>query len=294
MNDVQPELIRAVDAMGWLLPTPIQAEAIPLILGGGDVMGAAETGRCGRQLIWLLRIEGANLVHFLSGKTAAFGLPVIQAVAETLSKVVAEKPKAVGSSQAQAAAKSTRPVVCMSGDDKDALFVVEGSRCRGTSDAKFVGGRASHGIKGLGQHRVAKFETNALSGGSYCFEVTVLSDGLARLGWSSAASALELGTDKGSYGYGGTGKKSNSKDFKDYGAAFGEGDVIGCCITLAGSGGSIQYTKNGADLGCAYELPAANASFYFPAVCLKKCGVDVNFGERPWKFAPLAGFKGYV
>ena len=44
---MQPELIRAVDAMGWLLPTPIQAEAIPLILGGGDVMGAAETGRYG-------------------------------------------------------------------------------------------------------------------------------------------------------------------------------------------------------------------------------------------------------
>ena len=48
---MQPELIRAVDAMGWLLPTPIQAEAIPLILGGGDVMGAAETGRCVYQML---------------------------------------------------------------------------------------------------------------------------------------------------------------------------------------------------------------------------------------------------
>ena len=121
----------------------------------------------------------------------------------------------------------------------------------------------------------------------------MLSDGLARLGWSSAASALELGTDKGGFGYGGTGKKSNAKEFKDYGAAFGEGDVIGCCISLsAGSSSSIQYTKNGAALGCAYELPAAGATFYFPAICLKKCGVDVNFGDRPWKFAPLDGFKG--
>lgn len=39
------------------LPTPIQAEAVPLILGGGDVMAAAETG---------------------SGKTGAFALPVLQ------------------------------------------------------------------------------------------------------------------------------------------------------------------------------------------------------------------------
>jgi len=41
---LMPELIRAVDDMGWLLPTDVQDEAIPLILGGGDVMVAAETG----------------------------------------------------------------------------------------------------------------------------------------------------------------------------------------------------------------------------------------------------------
>ena len=41
---LSPELIKAIDAMGWALPSPVQAEAIPLILGGGDVMAAAETG----------------------------------------------------------------------------------------------------------------------------------------------------------------------------------------------------------------------------------------------------------
>jgi superfamily II DNA/RNA helicase len=35
---VMPELIKAVEELGWTLPTDIQAEAIPLILGGGDVM----------------------------------------------------------------------------------------------------------------------------------------------------------------------------------------------------------------------------------------------------------------
>jgi hypothetical protein len=38
----------------------------------------------------------------------------------------------------------------MSSEDKDALFVVEGPRCRGTSDVKFVGGRADVGVKGKG------------------------------------------------------------------------------------------------------------------------------------------------
>ena len=58
-----PELVQGIDEMGWSLPTDIQAEAIPLILGGGDVLMAAETG---------------------SGKTGAFSLPVIQIVHENL------------------------------------------------------------------------------------------------------------------------------------------------------------------------------------------------------------------
>lgn len=41
---LMPELLRAVDELQWYLPTDVQDEAIPLILGGGDVMVAAETG----------------------------------------------------------------------------------------------------------------------------------------------------------------------------------------------------------------------------------------------------------
>lgn len=52
------------------LPTDVQAEAIPLILGGGDVLMAAETG---------------------SGKTAAFCLPILQIVWETLKDIQSGK-----------------------------------------------------------------------------------------------------------------------------------------------------------------------------------------------------------
>jgi ATP-dependent RNA helicase RhlE len=52
-----PELLDAVRDAGYDTPTPIQAEAIPLILKGRDVMGLAQTG---------------------TGKTAAFTLPIIQ------------------------------------------------------------------------------------------------------------------------------------------------------------------------------------------------------------------------
>ena len=46
----------AVNAAGYETPTPIQAQAIPLVISGGDVLGVAQTG---------------------TGKTAAFALPVL-------------------------------------------------------------------------------------------------------------------------------------------------------------------------------------------------------------------------
>ncbi|WP_353132948.1 DEAD/DEAH box helicase [Limnohabitans sp.] len=52
-----PALARAVAEMGYETMTPIQAEAIPVVLTGQDVMGAAQTG---------------------TGKTAAFSLPLLQ------------------------------------------------------------------------------------------------------------------------------------------------------------------------------------------------------------------------
>ena len=58
---VVPELVEAVLDQDWLFPRDVQDEAIPLILGGGDVMVAAATG---------------------SGKTGAFGLPILQTILE--------------------------------------------------------------------------------------------------------------------------------------------------------------------------------------------------------------------
>lgn len=57
--NLRPELIKAVDAMGFESPTPIQAQAIPLLLKGRDILGQAQTG---------------------TGKTAAFGLPLLNGI----------------------------------------------------------------------------------------------------------------------------------------------------------------------------------------------------------------------
>ncbi len=52
-----PELVRVVADQGYTEPTPVQAEAIPLVLAGRDVLAGAQTG---------------------TGKTAAFVLPILQ------------------------------------------------------------------------------------------------------------------------------------------------------------------------------------------------------------------------
>lgn len=56
-----PELLESIQAMKFTKPTPIQAEAIPHALEGKDIIGLAQTG---------------------SGKTAAFAIPILQALWE--------------------------------------------------------------------------------------------------------------------------------------------------------------------------------------------------------------------
>ena len=62
---LHPSLLKGIHDLGYLHPTPIQAEAIPAILAGRDVIGCAQTG---------------------TGKTAAFVLPI-------LHKLLEEKPR---------------------------------------------------------------------------------------------------------------------------------------------------------------------------------------------------------
>ena len=60
-----PELLRAVEEQGYAQPTPIQQQAIPAVLQGGDLLGAAQTG---------------------TGKTAGFVLPLLQRLRNSNAK----------------------------------------------------------------------------------------------------------------------------------------------------------------------------------------------------------------
>ena len=61
-----PQLLKALTESGYTTPTPIQAQAIPVALNGGDLMAGAQTG---------------------TGKTAAFALPLLQKLLPLASAV---------------------------------------------------------------------------------------------------------------------------------------------------------------------------------------------------------------
>jgi ATP-dependent RNA helicase RhlE len=69
-----PELLRAVSETGYTEPTPIQCEAIPLILQGRDLMGCAQTG---------------------TGKTAGFTLPMLQRLLQGKKSAARRGPRAL-------------------------------------------------------------------------------------------------------------------------------------------------------------------------------------------------------
>ena len=55
--NLSPELLKAIDKLGFEKASPIQAESIPLLMEGKDIVGQSQTG---------------------SGKTAAFAIPAIE------------------------------------------------------------------------------------------------------------------------------------------------------------------------------------------------------------------------
>ena len=65
------EILRAVSEKGYTTPTPIQTQAIPLILEGRDLMGGAQTG---------------------TGKTAGFTLPLLQLLMDTAKPHSGRRP----------------------------------------------------------------------------------------------------------------------------------------------------------------------------------------------------------
>ncbi|PNY09321.1 hypothetical protein L195_g005868 [Trifolium pratense] len=168
--------------------------------------------------------------------------------------------------------------------------------------------------------------TVGITKGRYCFGCIVVSSqrvdtddteldqhNLCRLGVSRGDDAVgALGDTKNSFGFGGTGKFSNSGNFLNFGDRFGVGDIIVCCIDLESKPfGSIGFSKNGIWLGTAFQFDVDSLGLrvvdsyspwglgLFPHVLLKNVVVQMQFsveqglvpleGFRPWALAVTDG-----
>eukprot|EP01135_Chromosphaera_perkinsii_P011226 Nk52_evm7s2367 gene=Nk52_evmTU7s2367 len=273
---VMGEIIQAVEELDWHLPTEIQAEAVPLILGGGDVLLAAETG---------------------SGKTGAFCLPLIQVTYEMQRLKEQWRLKQKKDAAAAKARKNMEgdqkgyETIMNSEDSDEGINVKPAEMGKGLSfGVECWLGEAEEHHKGWQGVRAC----SGIRGGKYYYEVTVLGEGNIRLGWSTLAASIIVGTDTQSFGFGNSGFKSFAGKFVKYGRVFGVGDVVGCFVDIPGR--KIEFCVNGQGCGVAYDIPTAlNNSGFYPSACMKGKNARVlfNFGAGQsggFRYSPGAGW----
>ncbi|XP_069500505.1 heterogeneous nuclear ribonucleoprotein U-like protein 1 isoform X2 [Ambystoma mexicanum] len=175
----------------------------------------------------------------------------------------------------------------------DLHFKIEGDRCTGYPLT----------VEGFAYLWSGARATYGAAKGRVCFEMKILEEiavkhlpasepdpHVVRIGWSLDTCSTQLGEEPFSYGYGGTGKKSQNSKFENYGEPFAEHDVIGCYLDFESKNGvEMLFTKNGKSLGIAYKIKKETLSgkALFPHVLVKNCSVEFNFGQKDEPFFPI-------
>eukprot|EP00927_Polykrikos_kofoidii_P040626 TRINITY_DN34688_c0_g2_i1.p1 TRINITY_DN34688_c0_g2~~TRINITY_DN34688_c0_g2_i1.p1 ORF type:complete len:934 (-),score=164.30 TRINITY_DN34688_c0_g2_i1:132-2846(-) len=123
--------------------------------------------------------------------------------------------------------------------DGDVRFSTDGTRAQSDS-SEWAGVRINLEVR---------------SGEVGAFAVEVLG-GLLRLGWAAPGTSVsDLGCERGSFGFGGTGRKVTGGVFEAYGTTFKAGDVIHCEAEREEGVLRIGFAKNDNPLGVAYDIP---------------------------------------
>jgi ATP-dependent RNA helicase RhlE len=102
-------IMAGVEALGFTTPTPVQAEAIPQVLAGRDIVASAQTG---------------------TGKTAAFALPALQLIADTKADAAHRGPFALVITPTRELAQQIDEVVSVVGGKtgQKAVIVMGGTK----------------------------------------------------------------------------------------------------------------------------------------------------------------------
>ena len=129
---------------------------------------------------------------------------------------------------------------------------------------------------------------NCVFSGKWCYEVTLLTNGLFQIGFCQLNTPFSrhmgVGDDKSSYAFDGYRKVAWNGEKKMYGRIWDTGDVVGVCIDFDKK--SIEYFLNGEPLGVAFNNIAKGENIaYFPALSLMRGEACIfNFGQLPFKY----------
>lgn len=162
--------------------------------------------------------------------------------------------------------------------DRDCAMGItpNGLRCQSRQHKDLKGCRATTGVKGIGR---------------FYYEVTVIAEGLCRIGWSTDQASHKLGTDKYGFSFSCAGRKGTNNNFVQYGERYKSMDVIGCMLDTVDW--KMSFSKNGVDLGEAFKIDTKIRSRpFYPAVGLKNAELTINFGAKKFKFVPPPGYVG--
>ncbi|CAG9474855.1 unnamed protein product [Plasmodium vivax] len=254
-------LCELLEKNGIDLPTAIQQESIPLILGGGDVCASAETG---------------------TGKTLSFIVSSLQIVHELFRNIGTYESS--GSSVAQCGS-SKRDI-----DNGEITSEVK----KGGLLLKVVSGNNSRVIlnNALGEctcsgEYSSSFEEVKVGceirSGMYAYEIEVLGRCFLNVGFCPSVKE----TLKYNYTYCSNGNKYTNGREENYADSFATRDIITCLINK--NTNVIAFKKNGKFLGNAFKIfYKYNDLPFFPYICGKFFHVKFHFANLKYADASYA------
>lgn len=257
---VMPEIINSLDEMDWLLPTPVQMEAIPLILGGGDVAVAAETG---------------------SGKTGAFCVPILQIVYESRRTTIDNN------NNLQQHSSSSSSSITLSSTDRGRNVAVDSEKNIAQSRHPVVwdGVRSSHCVCHGKWYFIGRIRDDGIGRIGWSSKHASLILGTDNRGFGYGATAMKSYDGKFDE-YGSTFKKGDDIccmiEFMKC-----ENNIKDCKVI-------VSFMKNNIDLGKAFEisfmqLGTSNLSLY-PTFSMKNSEMEIDF-EATNEHAKSLGFQ---
>lgn len=224
---LQSNLCQLLEENSIDLPTAIQQESIPLILGGGDLCACAETG---------------------TGKTLSFIVSSLQIVDEILRNIDCYSSKRKNTKREDGEIKKNEIEEERNKNEKGGNIIL-------TSNANspiLINGyeciyKNPSGNNFTSQYMEEVTANCEIQNGKYAFEVEILSNSFVNVGFCP----LVRETSKYNYTYCSNGGKFNNNRITPYADTFGANDIITCMINK--NEHLISFKKNGQFLNVAFK-----------------------------------------